>query len=63
MDYDCPSWGEGGVALDVEIGGFEGDPTENGRDVKGEAIGQVAGGVSHGENNFRGILGSHKTSL
>jgi len=47
VDDDCPAWGEGGVVLHVEIGGFEGDPTENGRYIKGEAIGQVAGGVPH----------------
>lgn len=56
MDYNCPAWREGGVVLDVEIGGLEGDPTKNGRDVEGEAIGQVADVVSHGEDIFD-ILG------
>jgi hypothetical protein len=35
--------------LDVEVGGFESYPTKDWRDSEGEAIGQVAGGVSHGE--------------
>lgn len=43
--------------LCVEIGGFEGDPTKNGRHVKSEAIGQVASGISHGEDIFWGYFG------
>jgi hypothetical protein len=49
--------------LRVEIGGFEGDPTKNGRHIKCEAIGQVASGISHGEDIFGGVLESHKTFL
>lgn len=44
-----PARWKGGVLLDVEVGGFECYPTKDWRDSEGEAIGQVAGGVSHGE--------------
>lgn len=46
VNDDGPTWRESG-ALPIEVVGLESDPAEDGRHSKGEAVGQVAVGVSH----------------